>query len=312
MLLLSVFFILSSIALFGCNKTQENYENLLSNLEISKSNIDNDLNKIEKLIVEIQDDYEDVSIIKVEFQAIKSAYDQTGGLNLEASTSEMLSLYSALVNAKNGSGYWNLDNLIEETGELLLFGRWTNQTNYIGLQRVYTDYNNTKYSDWFSYNMPNSKQSNREYYYYIEYINDKLVIGFKDKITEVKTDNYEITYTNSGMILNNLIENKVYNMTLDTTYQKEIKGNAKMAYEYIASIIRQYTNPQSVVILRCEVKNEMVYIYSEASNQVGGKVQNYYVIMKVGNNYYINETSLFTNNNIDLEELNTRLQSFLK
>ena len=100
---------------------------------------------------------------------------------------------------------------------------------------------------------------------------------------------------------------------MNTTYEKAQKGNAKTAYVYIAKQIFDYKVPDSVKVTQCYVDydEKIVYATIQASNSFGGTVSKEYKLYMIGNYYYMDEYSHNYSTNIDLDELNQKLQNYV-
>lgn len=200
--------------------------------------------------------------------------------------------------------------------EYMLYGTWQDKNdNKITYIYVYKNYDNTRGSSWFNTTLPTSMKANNDYYYYLDHKNENAIIGYKDQITEDKTDNYIISFKESSIHLENLINNKSYDLFLDKTTEKVEKGNAKIAYIYIAKKIYDFKNPESVKVLQCYVnhKTKTVYATIQATNGFGGTIKNKYMLWKneTTDSYYISENQhSYNDSNIDLDELNKRLKNY--
>lgn len=238
--------------------------------------------------------------------------------NLESNYSEMYEEYKIIV---EHSKEHNCDILNEYKFKNLLtymlYGTWQDKNdNKISYRYVYENYNDTYGSSWFYTTLPTSKKANNDYYYYIDYKNEKAVIGYQDQITEEKTDNYLISFKESSIHLENLINNKSYDLFLDSTTPKVEKGNAKLAYICIAKKIYNFKNPESVKVIQCYVEHKTKTVYATilASNGFGGTIKTKYILWKndATDSYYIGENQhSYNDSNIDLDELNKRLKTFI-
>jgi len=324
-----VFLVFTSLILSACSFTNETSLPILSlndrRSEIlteiksfsniySRSNVVDTLSKIGREFdnhkVELDDE---LAMIFEEYTNIQQAYlNLSEGISIDSSREDMIDLYIALINAYEGSGQWNLDTLIEETLEELKYGGWVFDDSRIEFTKQFTDFENQKSTTILNRrSLSDSMVSGREYYYYTEYKEGKLYVGFKDVITEIKTDNYEISFIKEGMVLTNLIDNITNVFIFDENSQVQIRDNARKAYEAIASVINQFNNPRSVVILRAYVRGDVVNIYVSARNSFGAERLNYYSVTKLGSNYTLRESTSFSINNIDLDELNSKLKTFV-
>ena len=86
-----------------------------------------------------------------------------------------------------------------------------------------------------------------------------------------------------------------------------------MAYVYIAKHIFDYKVPNSVKVTQCYVDydEKTVYATIQASNSFGGTVSQEYKLYMLGNSYYMDEYSHNYSTNIDLDELNQKLQNYV-
>ncbi len=324
-----VFLVFTSLILSACSFTNETDFPILSSNDrrseilkqiqsfsnsYSRSNVVDKLSRIGREFDNHKVEFDDeLAMIFEEFTNINQAYlNLSKGISIDSNRDDMIDLYIALINAYEGSGKWNLDTLLEETLEELKYGNWVFDNSSIKFTKQFTDFENTKSTTILNRrNLSDSRVSGRQYYYYTEYKEGKLYVGFQDVITEIKTDNYEISFIKEGMKLTNLIDNSTNVFEFDENSQVQIRDNAKKAYESIASVINQFNNPRSVVILRAYVVDDVVNIYVSARNSFGGEILNYYRVTKLGSNYLLRESTSFSINNIDLDELNSKLKVFV-
>ena len=242
--------------------------------------------------------------------------------NQESSYEELYALYTEMLAHENENGCEIKDDFDWSTPHYekyklmtsMLYGEWKNANgDYISYTYKYENYDNTKGDTWYGTNLTTSKISGNTYYYYAEVKNNKLVIGYEDKLTEDKTDNFVIMFNTSSITIESIIENKTYTLDLNTTYEKAQKGNAKTAYVYIAKQIFNYKVPDSVRVTQCYVDydEKIVYATIQASNSFGGTVSEKYKFYMIGNYYYKDEYSHNYPTNIDLDELNQKLQNYV-
>ena len=231
--------------------------------------------------------------------------------NFELSYSELYSIYREAVNHKaEYNCELDLTNIIEN----MLYGEWKDANdNYITYTYIYEDYNNTTGNTWYGTNLPPSKISGNTYYYYTEVKDDKLVIGYEDKLTEEKTDNFVITFDKNKISVENKINSTTYELSMSQGHDKVQKGNAKLAYIYIAKKIFSFKYPGSVMVTSCYVDYEekVVYATIQATNGFGGTNNTDYKLYEVNGSYYITEYSHNYSTNIDLSELNQKLQAYV-
>ena len=268
-------------------------------------------------------DEKNVETIPINEKIHKDLADRMTSANQESSYKELYTLYQEVLNHQKENScdiknvyfestipYWEKYNLMSA----MLYGEWKNANgDYITYTYVYTDYDNTTGSAWYGTNLPTSKIDGNTYYYYKEVKDNKLVIGYQDKITEDKTDNFVITFNTNSITVESKIENKTYTLELNENYDKTQKGNAKTAYVYIAKHIFDYKVPSSVKVTQCYVDYDerIVYATIQASNSFGGTNTDEYKLYMIGNSYYMDEYSHNYSTNIDLTELNQKLQSYV-
>jgi len=231
--------------------------------------------------------------------------------NFELSYSELYSIYTEATNHKSEHNCeLDLINLIEN----MLYGEWKDANdNYITYTYIYSDYNNTEGNTWYGTNLPTSKISGNTYYYYTDVKDDKLIIGYQDKLTEDKTDNFIIKFNENKITVQNEINNTTYELSMNKEYSKVQKGNAKLAYVYIAKKIFDFKYPESVKVTSCYVDYETKVVYAtiQATNGFGGTNNTDYKLYEANGSYYITEYSHNYSTNIDLSELNQKLQAYV-
>lgn len=248
----------------------------------------------------------------------KTLIEKISSFNEESDYSEMYEEYKIIVehskehNCDILSSYYFKDML-----EYMLYGTWKDEKgNIFSYTYVCENYYNTRASSWLHTNLPSSKKADNIYYYYIGYRKEKIVIGYKDQITEAKTDNYVISYNQSSILVQNLNNNTFYNLSLDATVEKIQRGNAKLAYIYIAKNIYKFKNPGSVTVSQCyvEYSTKKVYVTIQAMNSFGGVIKTKYALWKndTTDSYYIIEDQHSYNySNVDLNELNSKLKNHI-
>lgn len=227
---------------------------------------------------------------------------------------EYSELYSIYQNAMSHKADCNCNLAIDELLENMLFGEWKNTNgDYITYTYAYEDYYNEAGQTWYGTNLTTSKLSGNTYYYYTKTAGNKLVIGYKDKLTEDRTDNFFISFHENSISVENKNNGITYTLTLNANYDKVQKGNAKTAYVYIAKHIFDYKVPSSVKVTQCYVDydEKIVYATIQASNSFGGTISEKYKLYMIGNSYYIDEYSHSYSTNIDLTELNQKLQNYV-
>lgn len=232
-------------------------------------------------------------------------------ITCETAYSELYSLYcEAVVHRAEHQCGLNLASLCKN----MLYGKWIDdEGNYISYTYVYKDYNNTTGDSWYRTNLPTSKISGNTYYYYTRVDGTRLVIGYQDKITEEKTDNFVIAFHKDSITVQNKNNDKEYRLDRDKDYVSVEKGNAKLAYVYIAKRVFDFNIPNSVVVTACAVDYETKTVYAtiQANNSYGGAVAKQYKLYETNNQYYMEEYSHNYSTNIDLEELNQKLQAYV-
>ena len=229
----------------------------------------------------------------------------------ELSYSELYSIYTECINHKDT---YNCDLDLTELFEKMLCGKWTDKNdNFITLTYEYEDYNNTIGTAFFKTNLPSSRTSGNTYYYYTEARDGQLIIGYEDRLTEEKTDNFVITFNENKIEVQNKINKKNYYLSINEGYSKVQKGNAKLAYVYIAKKVFDFKNPGSVKVTSCYVdyENKVVYAAIQATNGYGALTTTKYKLYEVGGRCYITEENLNYSTNIDLTELNQKLQEYV-
>ena len=262
-------------------------------------------------------DFETTETIPVKTGIHADFRDRMYDASHESSYNELYALYTEILNHENENGckveddyYWSKSDLMTS----MLYGEWKNANgDYINYTYVYEDYNNTKGDTWYGTNLPTSKIFGNTYYYYTEVNNNKLVIGYEDKITEERTDNFVITFNEDCISVESKVENKTYTLKLNSNYSKTRKDNAKTAYIYLAKNVFSFKVPSSVKVTQCYVDYEekIVYATLQASNSFGGTVTTEYKLYTSGGKYYMDEYSHSYSSNIDLTELNEKLKNYV-
>ena len=229
----------------------------------------------------------------------------------ELSYSELYSVYTcALRHQAEYNCTLDLTGLLED----MLYGEWKDTDgNYITFTYIYNDYNNTTGSTWYGTNLPTSKISGNTYYYYTKVENENLIIGYQDRLTEDKTDNFVISFKESGISVLNKINNTTYELPYTASYSKVQKGNAKLAYIYIAKQILDFKYPSSVQVTACYVDYDTKEVYAtiQATNGFGGTNNRDYLLYESNGRYYMTEYSHDYSTNVDLAELNQKLQAYV-
>lgn len=195
----------------------------------------------------------------------------------------------------------------------MLYGRWEDAESgaFISYIYEYSDYNNTEGNTWYSTNLKSSRISGSSYYYYTDTDGATLIIGYQDKLTEEKTDNFFITFQENSLSVYNANNEKTYTLNAMADYEKVVKGNARKAYIYIAKNIFDFKYPASVKVTACAVEDDVVYATIQATNGFGGTNNTQYKIYVSSGQYIMTEYSFSKSTNVDLTELNQKLQSYV-
>lgn len=237
--------------------------------------------------------------------------DQIFNTSIETPYAKLYSLYqSVLAHQAECDKEFNMKTLLTS----MLYGQWIDEEgNYINYRYCYTDYNNTNGRTWYSTNLKTSKISGNTYYFYTDIVDSKLIIGYQDQITEEETDNFIITFDQNSISVLNKNDNKTYTLNMNPNYHKVQKGNAKTAYIYIAKKILSFKAPNSVKVTQCYVdyETETVYATIMAANSFGGNTATEYKLYESLGQYYITDYSHNYSTNIDLDELNQKLQNYV-
>lgn len=241
--------------------------------------------------------------------------DYSKKLDESSSYADLWHCYNSIEQYANYQKDTTLTQIRRDLMEMMLFGRWEGTGDeVIKLEGYYDDYNNTNLRTTLTVDLPTSKKSGQSYYYYTESTDEGLIIGYKNKITEDKTDNFLINFKENEIIVFSYITNATYNMIRSSTYNRPIrKDNAKNAYIYIANIIDDFYDPRSVVINQCQYNAslESCYFSVSAANRVGGTVRNSYYIIKFDGSYSMNEWPYDITSNVNIKELNQKLQEYV-
>ena len=225
--------------------------------------------------------------------------------------SELYSIYQDVL-AHNTSKSCNIhmDTLLGR----MIYGYWKNASGkYISYRFIYEDYNNTYGSTWYGTNLATSKESGRAYYYYTAFEDNKLIIGYIDKLTEVKTNNFVITFNSNSIYVNSLIDNVTYYLEKDDSYEKIVRDNCKLAYSYIASHILTFYYPSTLEVTSCFVDydRQEVFAVIKAANSSGTIVTVDYVFYMNDGECYMEKYEHNYGTNIDLEDLNRLLKDYI-
>lgn len=210
-----------------------------------------------------------------------------------------------------------LNTLRHNLMDKLICNLWNNDDGYeIKMVSYYSDYNNTKTSNIFSNNLPNTKIKGQSYYYFSSSTDEGYIIGYESKMTGDKENNYLINFFEDHIQLYSYVEKKTYKLMRDTTYTPPAsKGNAKNAFIYIGSVLGDYYNPSSITINWCyfDSENQKCYYNATANNRAGGSTKNTYVIWyspTYGYTYIEVDTTYVSN--VDCNELTDKLREYAR
>lgn len=199
--------------------------------------------------------------------------------------------------------------------ENMLCGKWVDDAgNYISYTYNYKDFDDKYGGYMFGNNLKTSKVSGNSYYYYINYEDKNVIIGYKDQITSEEKDNFIVGFNESNITVENKNDKKTYEFTLDENTPKVKKGNAKTAYYCIAKKIFDFRYPASVKVTQCYVEDDgYVYATIQAMNGYGATNNRKYRLYSIGDYYSISEyPHLYDGSNIYLDELNEKLAALVK
>ena len=162
-------------------------------------------------------------------------------------------------------------------------------------------------------NLKTSKVDGNSYYYYTNANGTSLVIGYEDKITNDQTDNFVIDFYEDHITVKNKNNDTEYRLDRDHTFEAVVKGNAKLAYVYLAKKVFSFKYPASVQVTSCYVdcKTKIVYVTIQATNGFGGTNNTKYKLYEQNGQYFIEEYSHSQPTNVDLEELNQKIQAYV-
>lgn len=245
-----------------------------------------------------------------EHQTLQNKIDQS---TEEDSYSELFSIFKEAAAHKNNK---DCDLNMYELLENMSYGEWKDADgNFLRRYLCYTDYNNTKGSSLFSTNLPNSKIIGSDYYFYTKADGDKLVIGYEDDVTNEEKDNFVITYKENSILVSNKIDNSTYSLNLNADFVKIQKGNAKRAYEYIAKNIMKFDSPILIQATKCYVDYDSGMVYATlVHSYLGVQIETVgtYKFYEVDGVYYVaNYYGTIERTNVDIDELNNKLYSYV-
>ena len=195
----------------------------------------------------------------------------------------------------------------------MIYGKWSNGLEYFICRYAYEDFENEFGNSWFGTSLLTSKISDDEYYVYTDIEDNKLVVGYVDKKTEKKTENFLISFNKDSISLFNLNDGESYVLSLDTTFDKIEKGNARLAYIYIANKIFTFLEPSAIKITRCYVDHDKKIVYAtvKSPDSYGNYDATDYKFYEKNSSFYMEKCSYDHSTNINLSELNTRLQNYV-
>ena len=196
----------------------------------------------------------------------------------------------------------------------MLYGKWEdNSRYYIEYTYVYEDYENQYGEEWLGTNLPSSKIDGNKYYYYIDTLDEKLIISYQDKITKEKTENFTIKFYANSIVLYNKTNNTNYELKRDVTFDHEVKDNARTAFIYFAKTISTFKAPETVKVKECHVdqNSKSAYAVIKYLNEYGVEVTADYKLYESDGKYYITEYEHTYSTNIKVDELNEKIQSFI-
>ena len=231
----------------------------------------------------------------------------------ELSYNELYRIYTSALTHKNSC---NCNLSMSNLFECMLYGEWKDsEGNYISLQYIYKNYDNTWGSSLLDTNLKTSKESGASSYYYYYYFADPtetgINVGYYPQHTAAnpdKTINYEIEFFENYIKLKSKIDGKEYTLNNVVSFKKVIKDNAKTAYNYIIYNINSFKNPYSVEIIDCYVDSIGVYAKVRATNSWGGYGVDWYLFTVA---YVIERDPSSPITNVDVDELNQKIKAYL-
>ena len=202
---------------------------------------------------------------------------------------------------------------------LLLLGTWKDSNGkYIRLSYKYTNYDNTYGEHRFSTNLSTSQTYNNDYYFYFEstYNNgNKLIIGYQNKETDQKIENFRVSFYSDHILLYSFIENKTYTLMRDPDNNGMVKGYAKRAYDWISSFVSYIHSADNGVsnfeAEWCYVTDESVYCSLSWRDGEGTLVKGKYRFYKENGSLMYETTTYTYDSNINITELNNKLLNYL-
>lgn len=197
----------------------------------------------------------------------------------------------------------DLTKLIQD----MFFGKWVNDKgDFISLRYAYEDYNNTKGNSWYGNNLLTSQDPDRSYFYYTKVEGEKLIIGYQDRETAEKTDNYLITFRENGVTVWNNNDSTGYFLDRDPSFDGVQKGNARLAYNCLSKSLSSFDRPDTVEITGCYVDygTKIVYAVIRYTDQSGRIRKHTYRLYEQNGQYTMEEYEHSYSSNVDLDELN--------
>ena len=266
------------------------------------------LDFIEKEINDAQNRYDEVNDCPKSSEH-KAFYNMINNLSIETSYKQLYSIYlSALAHANSCGCEFNFLPLHKK----MINGLWTNEDGVVfRVIEAYTDYNNTVTDQSLRMNLVSSASKGGDYLYSFTSKSEKLVVNMIDNITDDVIENYIISFHEDSILLENLIENKTYILTLDDSVGRVFKSLAKHAYVCIARNLSIITDADITV---CYVDYDTfdVYVTTTAFYSGGFGVTKYYRLYEVDGYYFCEPVKHdYEESNIDLLELNNKLYEYM-
>ena len=231
-------------------------------------------------------------------------------MSYELSYSELYALYSEVVSHKKEC---YCDISLNTLLNYMLLGEWKADNGAIlRFTYIFDDYYDKNGRTAFETNLQTSKEAGKSYYYYFDYRDNNLIIGYTDVSTNENTENFVVSFHDTYISLENKINQTLYTLKGNFNYQKVIKGRAKLAYEHVTAVISTFNNPESTVITNCYVHTDNnVYITIEYDGKDGEKKTEQYEISIANGQYKKRTFPYLATSNVDLTELNQMLKEFL-
>lgn len=210
-----------------------------------------------------------------------------------------------------------LAKLRRDLMKYLIRGQWKAMDgNIVVVDMFYYDYNNTELRTVFGTSYASSQLPGQPYSYYDEATDDGYIIGYMNSVTEEKTDNYLISFDGDSIRFYSYVTEETYTLFRDTEYTApSVTDNAKNAYLYIASVISNFYNPNTVEIKWCYFDSitGICYFNCSAANRVGGTLSETYAVIQNDGKFYSKEsTKEYSYSNVWVDELNHMIQSYIQ